>query len=126
MVVDGLAGRRELLLPDHDRAGERGAAEIEIWFGLEESTLYMLSGGRDRSDWVKNLTKTPAVSVRIADRTFQGVARIVTDPDEDASARRLLYEKYSPTYSGDLAEWRDSALPIAVDLDVGEGASRSG
>ena len=100
--------------------------EIEIWFGLEESTLYMLSGGRDRSDWVKNLTKTPAVTVRIADRTFQGVARIVTDPDEDASARRLLYEKYSPTYSGDLAEWRDSALPIAVDLDVGEGASRSG
>ena len=70
---------------------------------------------------MKNLTKTPAVSVRIADRTFEGRARIVTDPDEEASARRLLYEKYSPTYSGDLDDWRDSALPIAVDLDLQEG-----
>ena len=33
--------------------------EIEIWFGLEGATLYMLSGGRDRSDWVKNLLREP-------------------------------------------------------------------
>src|SRR3954454_20619197 len=31
------------------------AREIEVWFGLDANTLYMLSGGRDRSDWVKNL-----------------------------------------------------------------------
>jgi deazaflavin-dependent oxidoreductase (nitroreductase family) len=90
--------------------------EIEIWFGLEGKTLYMLSGGGDRSDWVKNLIKTPAVTVRIADQTFEGSARRVSDPDEDARARRLLFDKYSPSYSGDLAQWRDTALPIAVDL----------
>jgi deazaflavin-dependent oxidoreductase (nitroreductase family) len=90
--------------------------EIEIWFGLESETLYMLSGGRERSDWVKNLLKTPAVTVRIAGRTFEGNARRVTEPDEDARARRLLFDKYSPSYSGDLAEWRDTARPIAVDL----------
>ena len=90
--------------------------EIEIWFGLEGSTLYMLSGGRDRSDWVKNLRKTPAVSVRIAERTFEGRARVVTDPDEDARARRLLFDKYAAGYSGDLTDWRESSLPIAVDL----------
>ena len=99
--------------------------EIEIWFGLDGSTLYMLSGGRDRSDWVKNLTKTPAVQVRIAERVFEGSARVVADPDEDALARRLLFEKYSPTYSGDLKDWRHTALPIAVDLEVGD-ESRSG
>jgi deazaflavin-dependent oxidoreductase (nitroreductase family) len=92
--------------------------EIEIWFGLEDETLYMLSGGRDRSDWVKNLLKRAAVQVRIAERVFKGSARVVADPDEDALARRLLFEKYSPTYSGDLTEWRDTALPIAVDLDL--------
>jgi deazaflavin-dependent oxidoreductase (nitroreductase family) len=91
--------------------------EIEIWFGLEGETLYMLSGGGDRSDWVKNLIKTPAVTLRVADRTFDGRARVVEDRDEQALARRLLFEKYSPTYSGDLAEWRESSLPIAVDLD---------
>jgi deazaflavin-dependent oxidoreductase (nitroreductase family) len=90
--------------------------EIEIWFGLEGSTLYMLSGGGDRSDWVRNLMKTPAVSVRIADQRLDGRARVVTDPDEDALARRLLFEKYSPGYSGGLESWRASALPIAVDL----------
>jgi deazaflavin-dependent oxidoreductase (nitroreductase family) len=90
--------------------------EIEIWFGLEGSTLYMLSGGRDRSDWVKNLIREPRVSVRIADRTFEGRARAVSDPDEDARARALLFEKYSPGYSGDLDDWRERSLPIAVDL----------
>lgn len=90
--------------------------EIEIWFGLDGSTLYMLSGGRDRSDWVKNLVREPRVSVRIADRTFEGWARVVSDPDEDARARALLFDKYSPRYSGDLSDWRERSLPIAVDL----------
>ena len=42
--------------------------EIEIWFALipERRTLYMLSGGGDRSDWVKNLSRDPDVEVRIA------------------------------------------------------------
>jgi deazaflavin-dependent oxidoreductase (nitroreductase family) len=93
--------------------------EIEIWFGLDGSTLYMLSGGADRSDWVKNLVKTPAVRVRIADGTFEGRARVVTEPNEAALARRLLFEKYSSGYSGDLTKWRDTALPIAVDLEAG-------
>ncbi len=90
--------------------------EIEIWFGLDGSTLYMLSGGRDGSDWVKNLLREPAVAVRIADRTFDGRARVAEDPDEDERARELVFEKYSPTYSGDLTEWRRRSLPIAVDL----------
>lgn len=31
--------------------------EIEIWFGLIGNTCYLLSGGMDKSDWVKNLLK---------------------------------------------------------------------
>ena len=90
--------------------------EIEIWFGLDGTSLYMLSGGRDRSDWVKNLMREPRVSVRIADRTFQGDARVVTDSEEDQRARALVFEKYAPGYSGDLEDWRERSLPIAVDL----------
>ena len=91
--------------------------EIEIWFGLEDDTLYMLSGGGDRSNWVRNLLKRPAVTVRIADRTLTGRARVVDDSSEDGLARRLLFDKYSAGYSGDLTNWRDTALAIAVDLD---------
>jgi deazaflavin-dependent oxidoreductase (nitroreductase family) len=90
--------------------------EIEIWFGLDGTTLYMLSGGRDRSDWVKNLMREGRVSVRIASRTFEGDARVVSDLEEDKRARALVFEKYSPDYSGDLKDWRERSLPIAVDL----------
>jgi deazaflavin-dependent oxidoreductase (nitroreductase family) len=91
--------------------------EIEIWFGLEGRTLYMLSGGRDRSDWVRNLLEQPQVSVRIADVTEPGRARVVEEPGEDERARNLLFGKYSARYSGDLGDWSRTALPIAVDFD---------
>jgi deazaflavin-dependent oxidoreductase (nitroreductase family) len=93
---------------------------IEIWFGLKGSTLYMLSGNgpRQRADWVKNLMKTPALSVRIGDREIRGTGRVVEGGEEDALARRLLLEKYEPTYSGDLSDWGRTALPVAVDLDA--------
>ena len=69
------------------------AHEIEIWFAREPdaATIYMLSGGADRSDWVKNIRAEPAVTVRIADETFDGAGRVVdAASDEDALARRLL------------------------------------
>jgi deazaflavin-dependent oxidoreductase (nitroreductase family) len=91
--------------------------EIEIWFGLDGDTLYMLSGGRDRSDWVKNLIREPRVRVRIADHDFVGRARIVSSDEEDARARRLLLDKYRRGYAGDLSSWGKDALPVAVDFD---------
>jgi deazaflavin-dependent oxidoreductase (nitroreductase family) len=90
--------------------------EIEIWFGLERDTLYLLSGGRDRSDWVRNLRNEPRVSVRIAGTVMEGRARIVVDSVEDRRARTLLADKYGPRYSGDLESWKAGALPVAVDL----------
>jgi len=91
---------------------------IEIWFAIGGRTLYMLSGGGDRSDWVKNLIRTPETTVRIGPAEFSGQARVVDDGAEDALARRLLLEKYEPTYSGDLSDWGQTALPVAVDLDI--------
>ena len=88
--------------------------EIEIWFSLDDTTLYMLSGSH-RSDWVKNLRKSPEVTIRIAGRTFRGRARVVGAGREDELARRLLVEKYERT-PGSLSGWRGSALPVAVDL----------
>ncbi len=88
---------------------------IEIWFANEAQTLYMLSGGGNRSDWVKNLKLAPEVTVRIADEHFKGRARVVEDAGEDELARRLLVEKYERN-PGSLSNWRRTALPVAVDL----------
>jgi hypothetical protein len=90
---------------------------IEIWFGLSGRTLYILSGGRDRSDWVKNGIRQPDVSVRLADKQYDGRLRVVEpDTEEDALARRLLLDKYAPGYSGSLSDWGKTALPVAIEL----------
>ena len=93
---------------------------IEIWFALQGRTLYVLSGGRDRSDWVRNLLVWPEVTVRIGRRDaaeLPGRARVVeAGSEEDELARRLVVAKYQPSYGGDLSGWRRSALPVAVDL----------
>ena len=91
---------------------------IEIWFVLNGNTLYMLSGGLDKADWVKNLLRLPDVMVRIRERVFAGKGRVVQDAQEDALARRLIAEKYESSEEEDLSEWYNSALPVAVDLTV--------
>lgn len=90
--------------------------EIEIWFAAKGSTIYMLSGGGTRSDWVKNILATPEVAVRIGEREFDGRGRMVEDPDEESWARAALLDKYNPTYSGDLTKWSQTALPVGVDV----------
>jgi deazaflavin-dependent oxidoreductase (nitroreductase family) len=92
--------------------------EIEIWFVARDSTIYMLSGGGGASDWVKNLKADAHVSVRIAGSEFDGMARLVDDPQEDAWVRAALLARYNPDYSSDLTGWSQSALPVAVDLAV--------
>lgn len=92
--------------------------EIEIWFGANGDTLYLLSGGRDKSHWVRNIGADPAVTVRIGDRRHPARGRVVgADTEEDALARRLLLEKYQPRYSGDLVEWGRTALPVALERE---------
>jgi len=89
---------------------------IEIWFALHEHTLYMLSGARDRSDWVKNTLRSPAVQVKINEIVFSGQARVVKGVEEDAFARSLVSAKYTPRSSDDLGDWSRTSLPVAVDL----------
>jgi deazaflavin-dependent oxidoreductase (nitroreductase family) len=92
--------------------------EIEIWFAAAGGELYVLSGGRDASDWVQNIVANPEVSVRIGDQTFAGMARIVTSAtEEEDQARRLLagkYEHWEPDEP--LSDWARTSLPVAVDL----------
>lgn len=91
--------------------------EIEIWFAVHEDSLHLMAGGKYESDWVKNLLKNPSVSVRIADHTFAGTARIVTDETEETKARYALAEKYQEWEEGrTLSKWARTALPVAIDI----------
>jgi len=90
--------------------------EIEIWFGLNKDTLYLMSGD-GKSDWVKNLHKNPAVTVRVAGVTYSASARIVDDETEELLARNMLADKYNERESdGSLDEWAATALVVGVDV----------
>jgi len=91
---------------------------IEIWFGHDRGdTLYIMAGGRERSDTVRNLIAAPDARVRVGDVTFAARARVLRpETEEDRLARRLLLAKYAPGYSGSLDSWGRTALPVALDL----------
>jgi len=89
---------------------------IEIWFALHGGVVYLLCGGRERSDWVRNVEANPEVILELGRERRVTRARVL-DPRgiEDALARRLLLEKYQPGYGDDLSEWGRTALPVAVE-----------
>ena len=94
--------------------------EIEIWFGLNDTTLYLMSGD-GRSHWVKNLRKNPSVTVRIAKQTFKATARLVKDDGEEKMARYMLAEKYQEWEDDKtLSEWARTALVVGIDLSLSE------
>lgn len=105
------------------RTGRRH--EIEIWFAFPpdpaSNTLYLLAGGRDGADWVKNLRQTAAVTIRLAGQEWSGMAREIPETSaEDTLARQLLCAKYQGWHEGQpLSEWGQTALPVAIDLAIG-------
>jgi deazaflavin-dependent oxidoreductase (nitroreductase family) len=89
---------------------------IEIWFALDGDRVYLLAGEGDQSDWVRNVRHEPRVGLRLGPDDMICRARVVEDPQEDALARRLILEKYSPRSSDDLDEWGRTALPVVIEL----------
>ncbi len=90
---------------------------IEIWFAQADQTIYVLSGGGDHSDWVRNLIADPVVLIEVGGFSLRGLARVMhAETSEDRLARDLVFEKYQKGYGGDLSEWRESSLAIGIDL----------
>jgi len=113
--------------------------EIEIWYAesLDGRSLYLLAGGGTRSDWVANLVAEPRCSLRRMGVTFGANARMVgvsagpgpgllsgeaIGAEEERFAREAVFAKYELRNPG-LASWRDSALPVAIDLAARESSA---
>jgi deazaflavin-dependent oxidoreductase (nitroreductase family) len=95
---------------------------IELWFALHGATVYLLSGGGARSDWVKNLQQEPAVQVRIGTRRFTGRARVVDGAaEEDELARRMVTEKGAVALGHPTAGWNRD--PIAVHIAMARSSN---
>lgn len=94
--------------------------EIEIWFGVIDATLCLISGNGPTADWYQNLVADPAVSVRIGHETRSGRARVVSDADERRRVGDAMGAKY--VWDGDPAigltypAWCYDVPAVAVEL----------
>lgn len=102
-------------------AGPRSGCSqcVELWFAVHHDTdgdtVYLLSRHGEEADWVRNLMRTPEVEVSIGRASWPGRAHIVTDPAEDARARRLVRNKYQ--YRVPQAAFQAvPVLPVAIQL----------
>ena len=68
--------------------------EIEIWFGVVDATLYLISGNGPTADWYRNLVADDDVRVRIGAETRHGRARVVSDPVERRRVGDVMGAKY--------------------------------
>jgi deazaflavin-dependent oxidoreductase (nitroreductase family) len=90
---------------------------IEIWFAVDGRRLFLLSGGGDSADWVKNIRRNARVRIRVGSRTVASRARIARAGTEDQRARELLDAKYMDWKPGKkLSSWARGATPVAIDL----------
>ena len=96
-----------------------------IWFGILDGRLYVSSGRGERSDWVKNIKKSPRVEIAIGGVTKQGTAKIVQDPFIRQRLRDLYWKKYHILMA--FAEFSkilmriplNSSLPVLIELASG-------
>jgi hypothetical protein len=64
---------------------------------------------------VRNLLADPAVLVEVDGELRSGRGRVVEDGEESERARTLVFDKYAPRSGSDLTDWRERALPVAID-----------
>ena len=79
------------------RTGQRHA--IEIWFGIVDDTMYLVSGNGTTADWYRNMLADPVVTVRVDGVARQGHVRVVDDADERRRVGDVMGAKY--VYDGD-------------------------
>ena len=99
------------------RTGNRH--EVEIWFGVIEDSLYLISGNGPGADWYRNALAANAVTVRIEGETWAGTPRAVADPSERRRAGELMGAKYpwdgDPAIGLTFEAWCFQVPMLAID-----------
>ncbi len=94
--------------------------EIEIWFGVLDGAMYLISGNGPGADWYRNMLAEPSVTVKLAGRELTGVARDVVDPDERRRCGDLMGAKYvwggDPSIGLTYEAWCYDVPAIVIDV----------
>lgn len=71
--------------------------EIEIWFVEYEGAYYSVSEHGEKSHWVQNIRRNPAVTIRLEGVTGPGMGRVIdpaTEPKLAAAVKAAMEAKY--------------------------------
>ena len=85
---------------------------IEIWFVAHDGCYYMVSEHLERSHWVQNIQRNPAVTFRVGETTFQGTGRVV-DAAAEVELAAAVAARMDAKY-----EW---STGLMVELNPGPG-----
>ena len=93
--------------------------EIEIWFVARGESVFLMSGGGERADWVKNINANRDVRVRIGEAVFEARGEVAPDEKDEIAVRERMAAKYQGWRpGGELSEWARNALLVRIDLDL--------
>ena len=82
---------------------------------MVDDALFLMSGGGERSDWVRNMKANPSVRVRIAHDELEGTAQVAPDLDEQP-IRAAMAAKYQGWRPGEqLSDWARSAVIVRIE-----------
>ena len=90
---------------------------IEIWFAIEDGRLFLLSGGGDKADWLRNIRRNGDVRIQVGSQSTHARARVARSGSEDQRARELLDGKYMGWKQGKrLSSWARGSTPVVIEL----------
>ena len=89
-----------------------------IWYVVDDGKVLVQSGKDGKTDWYRNLKKTPAVTLKADGYTFRARGRLLTDPKDVERVHALFRDKYT---SARVLSWMGSGigqgLPVELTVD---------
>ena len=95
-----------------------------VWFVVEDGTIVVQAGKDGKTDWYRNLTKTPTAVVRQDGYSFRVRAAMVTDAQRVEAVHKLFTAKYTTAWllsflGSSIGQGRPVALvPVSVSVSV--------
>ena len=96
--------------------------EIEIWYVAHDGALYLMAGGGESADWVKNMRAESTVRLRLAESEFDASAEVAPAGVDESTIRRAMAAKYQGWEEGaELSEWARTALVVKLSPSGARG-----
>ena len=116
-ATDFLTGLGETSEIDITVTGRKSgrAITLPVWFTIEGDTLYLLPGKGSKTEWYKNLLKTPSIGLSGKGQTLTASAIILTDAAPVGKVIQTFRDKYSAGQINSLY----SGFDVAIEVPLG-------